>query len=545
MGMQGPLTAQALGRSPYDDVAEGEGPEDSHQPAQQYDHRGRPVNPDTKRINRDFIRAHNEVMLVIGVAEPDNPHVLSESESQRRHEAHEESIGLRLGFSAKTCVEAVGIFGINGLRQRILIYKRYSQIPFWELYRQARADFSISRDVFAGAPASLAFFYLDDMVRKLWPKEGKEVAGRIVQKAMFYLKAHVQVFIILQRLGFISANIWFPGPSFFIPFTEASPIAAPPPPGDYTIPSLLSWLGGALISSTPFLVFVMTQRVMRDVRSQIWAQIYRRLPNTSFHRKPILPPPPPPALPSPPPPPPPPPPPAHTIASSSTASPDPSNATSESERQEPESPDRSLFNGNNIFRDNTEAGPSSQPSQDTPGRESVLSARGDEYPTDDEENEGVSATLISFDVEASESHDAPPGLWSAELRPSAGPDTRSPKQQPVYMDTLLTRLPSLIATHLLTNSATRILLAPYEATALRLVARMSCLSQGLPCVDIFTDGLLRGMTRTWLVNFLGTELLNVALCSEVWAVFALIFQRHHMTEEEWKDEEEEGSNDSS
>ncbi|KAG5964969.1 hypothetical protein E4U58_002990 [Claviceps cyperi] len=533
MGMQGPLTAQALGRSPYDDVAEGEGPEDIHQHAQQYDHRGRSVNPDTKRINRDFIRAHNEVMLVIGVAEPDNPHALSESESQRRHEAHEESIGLRLGFSAKTCVEAVGIFGINGLRQRILIYKRYSQIPFWDLFRQARADFSISRDLFAGAPASLAFFYLDDKVRKLWPKEGKEVTSCIVQKTWLYLKAHMQVFIVLQRLGFISANIWFPEPSFFIPFTEASPIAAPPPPRDYTVPSLLSWLGGALISSTPFLVFVMTQRVMRDVRSQIWAQIYRRLPNTSFHRKPILSPPPPP-----------PPPPAHTIASSSTASSDPSNSTSESGRQEPESSDRSLFNGNNIFRDNTEAGPSSQPSQETPGRENVLSARGDEYPTDDEENEAVSATLISFDVEASESHDAPPGLWSAELRPSAGPDTRSPKQQPVYMDTLLTRLPSLIATHLLTNSATRILLAPYEATALRLIARVSCLSQGLPCDGIFTGSLLSGVTRTWLVNFLGTELLNVALCSEVWAIFSLIFQRHHMTEEEWKDEEEE-SNDSS
>ncbi|KAG6101965.1 hypothetical protein E4U31_003504 [Claviceps sp. LM219 group G6] len=544
MGMQGPLTAQALGRSPYDDVAEGEGPEDIHQPAQQYDHRGRPVNPDTKRINRDFIRAHNEVMLVIGVAEPDNHHALSESESQRRHQAYEEFIGIRLGFSAKTCVESVGIFGINGLRQRILIYKRYSQIPFWELFRQARADFSFSRDVFAGAPASLAFFYLDDMVRKLWPDEDKEVASCIVQKTWLYLRAHVQVFIVLQRLGFISANVWFPGPSFFIPFTEASPIAAPPLPRDCTIPSLLSWLGGALISSTPFLVFVMTERVMREVRSQIWTKIYRRLPSTSFYRKPILPPPPPPALPSPTPPPPPPPPPPHTIASSSTASPHPSNSTSESGRQEPESSDRSLFNGNNIFRDNTEAGPSSQPSQETPGRESVLSARGDEYPTDDEENEGVSATLISFDVEASESHDAPPGLWSAELRPSAGPDTRSPKQQPVYMDTFLTRLPSLIATHLLTNSAIRILLAPYEATTLRLIARFSCLSQGLPCDVIFTGSLLSGLTRTWFVNFLGTELLNLALCSEVWAAFTLIFQRYHMTEEEWKDEEEE-SNDSS
>lgn len=109
------------GRSPYDEVVEGEGENDSSQPAQQYDHRGRPINVDTKRINRDIIRAHNEVMLVIGVAEPENPYSGPEAESQRRHDAYEESIGLKLATPARRCVESVGIFGVHGLRQRILV----------------------------------------------------------------------------------------------------------------------------------------------------------------------------------------------------------------------------------------------------------------------------------------------------------------------------------------------------------------------------------------------------------------------------------------
>lgn len=119
--MAAPGTDVLKGRSPYDEVVDGEGQDDGDQPTQQYDHRGRPINPDTKRMNRDIIRAHNEVMLVIGVAEPENPFSGPEAESQRRHEAHEDEIGLRLGSLARNCIEAVGIFGIHGLRQRILV----------------------------------------------------------------------------------------------------------------------------------------------------------------------------------------------------------------------------------------------------------------------------------------------------------------------------------------------------------------------------------------------------------------------------------------
>ncbi|QUC22455.1 uncharacterized protein UV8b_06696 [Ustilaginoidea virens] len=527
MGMQGPLTAQALGRSPYDEVVNGDGPEDPRQTNQQYDQRGRPINPETKRMNRDIIRAHNEVMLVIGVAEPENPFAGPEADSQRRHESYEESTGLRLGDSARQSVEAVGIFGIHGLRQRILIYKRYSQIPFWGLFKQSQSNVS----VWAGAPSSWLVHYTEQIVAPLWSHDrNMQFPLRIVQKVWPYVKVHLELYVALQRLGIISSSMWFPHPSFFIPFTEASPIPAPPLPLDYTVPSLFAWLGGALVSSAPFLAWVMTQRMIRDWRPAVWSQIYRRLPNTVFHRKRL---PPPPPIPPPPPPPPPPP----TL---STTYLDPAEAVDPND-------DGRTSTGNN---EATGVGPaegaigadqaSTSPPTEHSRRPSGLSARGDDYPSDDEDHDGVSATLISFDVEASESQDAPSGLWSAELRPSAGPDSRSGhggNQEPVYMDTLLTHLPALIASHLFADSLTRIIMAPYEATALRLVARMFRARAGLPSSDIVDANFLSGLTATSLINFFGTELLHVTLASECWAIFSFLSQWFHMTEEEWKAED--------
>lgn len=124
MGQQGPLTAQALGRSPYEaDVVQGEGEEEpsSSTPRQQYDGRGRPINPESKRINRDIIRSHNEVMLLVGVAEADNQPSAAEAESAKQHESYELLLGSRLTWATRKCVEMVGVFGVDGLRQRILV----------------------------------------------------------------------------------------------------------------------------------------------------------------------------------------------------------------------------------------------------------------------------------------------------------------------------------------------------------------------------------------------------------------------------------------
>ena len=79
------------------------------------------MNPETKRINRDIIRSHNEVMLVIGVAEQEQPNAGPELESQAQHDAYEENIGVMIAGIAGRCVETIGVFGVHGLRQRILV----------------------------------------------------------------------------------------------------------------------------------------------------------------------------------------------------------------------------------------------------------------------------------------------------------------------------------------------------------------------------------------------------------------------------------------
>lgn len=114
------LLTRSQGRSPYDDVVQGEGPEDPRGHHQLYDERGRPINPETKRINRDVIRSHNEVMMVIGVAEPENGIAEAQVEAARRHHQHEDRIGRRL-LLVGGIVETAAIWGINGMRQRIIV----------------------------------------------------------------------------------------------------------------------------------------------------------------------------------------------------------------------------------------------------------------------------------------------------------------------------------------------------------------------------------------------------------------------------------------
>lgn len=184
-----------------------------------------------------------------------------------------------------------------------------------------------------------------------------------------------------------------------------------------------------------------------------------------------------------------------------------------------------------------EADPLPESSTSHTRQPSVYSTGGgaDDYDTDDGEHEVVSATLISFDVEASESTDVPQGLWSAELRPSVGPESRAGAPPSVYLSTMLTKLPSLMAAKVLNDAVLRILITPYEAVSLRLAALTFNTRRGLPIAHMLRAHPISGFSLTWVVNFFGAELLHLALSGEVWAIFAVISQYFHMSEEEWKD----------
>lgn len=263
----------------------------------------------------------------------------------------------------------------------------------------------------------------------------------------------------------------------------------------------------------------MAQRMLREWKPQIWGQIFRRIPNTMFHGK-KAPPLPPPTLP--PPPPLPTPSPEPSQGGTGLQPPPGDDGTPQSDVAQPHSPDPS----------STDPSGSAEAAR----RPGLFSTRADDYASDEDENEGVSATLISFDVEATESGDAPPGLWSAELRPSQFQDPRACTchRQPLYLDTLLTQLPALIGSHIFTDAITRLVMTPYEATALRLIARTMRLNRGLPCRDIYTAGLLSGLSWTAAMNFFANEFLHLVLCGEVWVGFAMISSWFHKTEQEWK-----------
>jgi len=167
-------------------------------------------------------------------------------------------------------------------------------------------------------------------------------------------------------------------------------------------------------------------------------------------------------------------------------------------------------------------------------RQSTLSSRGDEYASDDEETEIVSATLISFDVEATESSDTPPGVWSAELRPNIVGDPRGlSREEPVYVDNALTRLPSVIATDILTVVSCYVLVAPYEAFALRLLARAFRRRYGLPVDDIHDLSPLRSLSWTTVTNFLGLEMIHLVIESECWSVMTLLAELYRGCGADW------------
>ncbi|KAJ6785113.1 hypothetical protein PWT90_08108 [Aphanocladium album] len=511
MGMQGPLTSQALGRSPYDDVLEGDGPEDHRHPPQEYDQRGRPVNPDTKRINREIVRSHNEVMLLIGVAEPENPNKSPEAESQRRHDAHEEEIGRQLDSHARRAMEMVGLFGIHGLRQRILIYREYSQIPYWHLW-QRKNEFSWRRDVIPGAAAGLFTNYVDRALFRVWLGDREKVLARsILLDVWSYFRTHLKYFASMQRLGLIPADQWLPRPSYFIPFTADSPIPAPPPLEGFDPASLLRWTGHAIINATPFLVWVMVLRVARDLQPEIWTQIFKRLPSTAFRGRRI---PPPPVPPTPP--------------------------IEETAMLLPEgTPIEQLPNALEdvpVVLDSDQIGANVQPDNHETHVNSYMNGE-DEYGTDEDESERVNTTLISFDVEATEaSPDAPAGLWSAELRPSQATDARG-DTQPVYLDTLLTQLPALLAANIYTDTCLRLMMAAYEATALRLMARCHRIQHGLSCDDIYAPNVLSDLSWRAVTNLLGAELIHITISGEIWAAFTGLAQYFHVSDKEWKEAE--------
>ncbi|KXJ92690.1 hypothetical protein Micbo1qcDRAFT_160460 [Microdochium bolleyi] len=516
MGRLGPLTSQALGRSPYDDVVEGAGQPEHGEPEKQYDDRGRIVNPQTKQIIKDVIRAHNEVMLVIGVAEPENDSATQAQIAMARdHQLYETETGktlLNLGRS----LGILGIWGVHGVRQRILLYRRYAHIPFHYLYRAERESHSRLQLYLAGVPSFITMQVLRWCSLTL-PAINE---SRSLRGVMAYLRFHLHVFLTMQRLDLIPASQWLPGVRFFIPFSESSPFAAPPPLESFGVATLSTWLGKLAVNLAPYAAFYLCGRVWNFLHIQLWPPILRTLPRPtqpdfSAHRNLVA-----------------------------------TNAMSTDWQSVPESPtlgagDREIRQGPTPGTDiPTLMALDGQTAEDVVPvqairRQSTFSSRGgmEDYGSDEEDAEMMNPTLISFDVDTSDSAEPPAGVWSAELRPSFAGDMRTPHGQPppAYLVNALTRLPSILAADILSNFAAYLLCTPMDALALRSVAHAFAVKRGIPTGHMHNGSWISTVSARGFVNIAGLELLRLMISGEVWAVATVISQWLHVSEEEWRD----------
>ncbi|KAH8652347.1 hypothetical protein BX600DRAFT_472384 [Xylariales sp. PMI_506] len=518
MGRLGPLTSQALGRSPYDDAVEGLGEGDPHEPERQYDDKGRVVNDETKRIIKNVIRAHNEVMLVIGVAEPENSSAESlEIALAQKHRDGENALG-RLLLSIGRVAGVFGIWGVHGVRQRIMVYQPYSHVEFMKLAHYERTQRSLADILLTGLPSFAGM----QAIRSLrFPFNWKQ-RSLLLQGALEWCQFHFHIYLTMQRLGLISASKWLPDVKFFIPFTAESPIPAPPPIGTLSAASVAAWATQLAANIAPYAAFYLCGHIWNQFLMRVRPHVYGRLPRPSrsehFPLRPL---------------------------------PQERRSTTPVDNWQtvPESPtlgaaDHEIRHGRPADQDiptlQALEGQAVAPegSIRTVRRQSTFSSRGgdQDYGTDEEDADMINPTLISFDVDTSESTDQPVGVWSAELRPSFGGEGQPvPPEEPIYMVNQLTSLPSMFAADILTNFVTYTLRAPCDAIAIRGVARAFALRRRLPLTQMYQISLLDGISWRAVGNIVGVEIVKLLISGEIWAFTSIASQYLHQSEDEFKE----------
>ncbi|KAK0668922.1 hypothetical protein QBC41DRAFT_251042 [Cercophora samala] len=545
MGILEPLISQALGRSPYDEVifpdtSQHNEPDNEHHGYRQlYDERGRPINPETRRINKDVVRSHNEVMMVIGVAEPENSPDDTHAMSSYRHNTYEDKWGRRL-LNLGGVLDTACVWGVNGMRQRILLYKRYSQVPFKETFTLARQDQSLAAHFFGGLPA----FGLNAVIDRMVAPKVKEYP--ILGYASMYVRLHLVVYTTFQRFGIIPATELLPNWKFFIPGSSISPIVVPPLPTSLCPVGILKWIGGTILGLAPLGGFFAYMLIYNHVAKFFRMKIICNLPLPSNPRPPkrkalqdITPVAPSFTLEIPPPVD------QHPIVAGSSPIPPPTTAPPQQQRQP-------------VTRD-SEIPPRRQSittTTTTPGAGIPLVT--DDYASEEEELE-VSATLISFDVEAADSSNAPngtshnanaadtinstnPGMWSAELRPNPSDNNRAAQasRERTFRDNKLRRLPAALATDVFAIGPSRLIMSPFAALCWTAMIRPYLARAGRmeELAGVNEVGLWGAFSWEGVWSLVGMELVLFNLMGSVWTVVSGLAWRVKMDEEEWEEYEE-------
>lgn len=125
MGQSEALTALALGRGHYEDEVVWNSEADKAN-SQRYNSRGHPKHPETRKREKDHIRAANEVMQVTGVVE-DAAAARAKLSLDEADKQIESFIGFRLIDICKTCLHT-SVWPILTLRRGILITHYYEHV---------------------------------------------------------------------------------------------------------------------------------------------------------------------------------------------------------------------------------------------------------------------------------------------------------------------------------------------------------------------------------------------------------------------------------
>ena len=141
--------------------------------------------------------------------------------------------------------------------------------------------------------------------------------------------------------------------------------------------------------------------------------------------------------------------------------------------------------------------------------------------SDDEEEETTHATLISFDVEATDVVESSHGTWSAELRSANEP---RPSMDVKYRVTGVTMLPTIMAAEALREIAAGIIVIPLEALMVRVIGSAYRTSAGLGVEDMFTL-FTPGSGRPSIGNLLAALAVQLVASSVLWAGFTIVSQQ--------------------
>lgn len=272
-----------------------------------------------------------------------------------------------------------------------------------------------------------------------------------------YVGLHVRLFTLLQQLHLVSAKRWFPSLKSLIPMSKTSPIQIPLLPSFYNALTLQSWINATALSLAPIVSVYIFDKIGIKVSKSLYLPLYNQMP------RPI--------------------------------SEDPNWARKiefmwhgyDSKAMHPVEPAQ-------------EERPASQHDQTLRILEGLPAE-----PEPEEEDEIVQATLVSFDVEASEM-EATGNAYSAELR-----NMNAEPEPTAFRTNFLTTLPPILSAEIFARVMSSIALVPLEMIMVRIVAQGFTRSAGIEMNVWEMPGSWR-----WVKNILATQAIELIIGGFLW-----------------------------